>query len=269
MRYYVANNVTDPPNDTGRKIDLVGMGYSISGTRMFDEYSARFETIADLLEQISIDSDVVTGSDEVNPGGVGYDVVWRPASHRFRFDVLKANRAEPSRLHQFSLTRDNLKRLAYEGNVADQKTVAIVAADGEGAERRVWTVAAGDGVMPTGLDRREIFVDARDIATDEEGGVDKIQPRGRQYLAEHAGVLAIEFDVLNDGSSRYFNDFDLGDLVRVDVENLFSAVTRILEVQEEYTHTGLDISVVCGRSIPDLASAVRSDISRIRQTGRG
>lgn len=67
----------------------------------------------------------------------------------------------------FSFDLDNLALLEYEEDGRDYNTVAIVASEGEGQDRRV--VEVGD-LTKTGIDRIELYVDARDLQSGGGGG---------------------------------------------------------------------------------------------------
>lgn len=66
-----------------------------------------------------------------------------------------------------SSSMEDILESTYYSNKKDYKNVALVAGEGEG-DKRVKTIAGDDTV--TGYDRRELYVDARDLRKDENDG---------------------------------------------------------------------------------------------------
>lgn len=65
----------------------------------------------------------------------------------------------------FSPNFENIINSNYYSSNANLKNVTLVAGEGEGASRKTTVVGSGSG-----LDRRELFTDARDISSDTEDG---------------------------------------------------------------------------------------------------
>lgn len=121
---------------------------------------------------------------------------------------------------EFSTDNDNLLSSEFSMDETNYCNVTLVAGEGEGEERK--TVVCGDN---TGLDRRELYTDARDIqSTDDQGAaipeseyLNMLKARGNSKLLEH--ILKTEIDSEVDaslGSMYKFNyDYFLGDIVDV------------------------------------------------------
>lgn len=62
----------------------------------------------------------------------------------------------------FNVDYDNVTNREFISDISEYKNTAIVAGQGEGAERRIRYV----GNENSGLERYELFVDARDIEDD-------------------------------------------------------------------------------------------------------
>jgi hypothetical protein len=148
----------------------------------------------------------------------------------------------------FSQTFDNLLSSSYTRNVAAFRSVAIIGGQGEGNERILHEYDAA----PTfrGVDRAEIFVDAKDISnkyTDESGTEQELdltttaglatykawlEERGRQKTAESAIVETFEGEIDTEASAYQFGThYNLGDRVRVQDDYLGAYITpRILKM---------------------------------------
>src|SRR5699024_553894 len=100
----------------------------------------------------------------------------------------------------------------YVESELDYKNFAVVAGQGEGADRRIVTV--GDAV---GKDRRVLFVDARDVEeeTDEEDPqpipvheiAERLRNRGKQKLAEYEQEIYLEGQTLTKSRLIYEKDY--------------------------------------------------------------
>lgn len=93
----------------------------------------------------------------------------------------------------------------------------MVAGEGEGASRKTTVVGSGSG-----LDRRELFTDARDISSDTEDGqlpeneyIAQLTAKGEKNLADHDRVTAFEGEVEVTRLFKYGEDFFIGDIVQI------------------------------------------------------
>lgn len=129
----------------------------------------------------------------------------------------------------FSPYFDNLLDTAYSYNTTSHKTIGLVAGEGEGSERK--KIDTGDDTI-TGLDRKELYIDARDLSTnngeisDAEYYLQLIQ-RGDEKLADHTVESYFEGSMETQISFRYGIDFFIGDIVEVENEFGISALCRI------------------------------------------
>ena len=132
----------------------------------------------------------------------------------------------------FSPSFDNIINSNYLETNRVMKTAALVAGEGEGLDRK--TTAIGGG---SDLDRRELFVDARDISSDtQDGTLDEQQyeaqlvQRGNQRMTEYSFVKTFEGDVETSQMFVYGVDFFLGDTVQFINEFGIGASTRVDEI---------------------------------------
>lgn len=137
----------------------------------------------------------------------------------------------------FSPNFENIINSKYVESKSSLKTITLVGGEGEGSARRYTTVGSGSG-----LDRRELFTDARDISsdvTDENGEqttltnaeyVALLQQRGKEKLAENVDVTSFEGQVETTIMFKYGEDFFNGDVVQIANEYGHETKARILEI---------------------------------------
>ena len=133
------------------------------------------------------------------------------------------------------------------GQQAKTKNFAVVAGEGEGTARR--TRAVGN---TRGLDRKELFVDARDLSSNDGEITDdeynkSLDERGGEKLAEVKPIVKFEGEVLLDGNYVYKQDFNLGDVVTVENKKYGVFInTRIIEILESEDENGYVITPTFG-----------------------
>lgn len=137
---------------------------------------------------------------------------------------------------EFSPSYDNLINSDYYNDITPLKTVTLVAGEGEGDERKKIEVDLNPEL--TGLDRRELFTDARDISSFLEGGetmeedvyYTKLINRGAERLAERGIELMFQGETETTRMYRYGEDFYMGDIVQVANEWGLTDRVRIIEL---------------------------------------
>lgn len=141
----------------------------------------------------------------------------------------------------FSSDFDNIANTTYSYDDTNYKNVALVAGEGEGLARKMQAV--GDS---SGLNRYEIFVDARDLSTNdgEISSADytaQLIQRGNEGLAETAVVETFEGEIITNYTYTYKTDYFLGDLVTVKNEYGITGDVRIVEIIESEDAQGYKI----------------------------
>lgn len=137
---------------------------------------------------------------------------------------------------EFSAEWENLAEFSAQRSDREYKNVAIVAGMGKGANR-ICTVV---DICPDSEDRRELWVDAKDIQKEEETTdaeyVHLLTKRGLAKLAEHR--ISEEFSAVSENSFfSYPDDYDLGDTVTVSDRNYSLSVDcQIIEVDEVFNN---------------------------------
>ena len=143
----------------------------------------------------------------------------------------------------FSPDFDNLISSDFKCNKSNYKTTALVAGEGEGSERRKIECVLEE---VTGFDRRELFVDARDLSSNpdsetpisDEEYFAQLEERGIEKLAEHQIDVAFDGELANEVGFVYNRDFFMGDIVQIENEYGFSKVSRVIELITSVDDTG-------------------------------
>lgn len=142
----------------------------------------------------------------------------------------------------FSPEFDNLLSSNYTSGMSTYKNVALVAGEDSAQNRKTKVVKIDTSA--TGLGRRELYVDARDIQTEGENGEeplteeeysDLLELRGYENLVEcqMESVLEGEADLYH---SFYFNkDYFLGDIVSIENEYGLALFARVSEVVRSFS----------------------------------
>ena len=127
-------------------------------------------------------------------------------------------------------------------------SLAVVAGQGEAADRI--QVMVGESTQ-TGLARRELFVDARDVET-----IDQLQKRGSEALAD-AEMTSIEVDYLASGSFKYPSDFCIGDIVTVDVGTYGAKDLPLSVVKRTWSVDDQEIVITLGAEVTEVVRLIR------------
>ena len=142
------------------------------------------------------------------------------------FEVYRPT-ADPN--NRFSTKWGNLQQAAWAFGDSDYANVAIVQGAGEGDARATVTVGLTEA---TGADRRELYVDARDVQPDEEKGettksqayLERLMARGTNKLLEQLRTGSIELTIDAEGLSP-------GDVAYCTIPELgYKATVRVADV---------------------------------------
>lgn len=150
----------------------------------------------------------------------------------------------------FSEDYNNLSNAIYKYNDQALKTLAIVGGQGEGAARVVVEVGSGSG-----LDLREIFVDARDISPEDLTAAqyrEVLRQRGIDELNANIRAESLECETEPSINFTYKKDYDLGDIVTVKKKSWGLYMNqRITEIQEVYEYGGGYVVPTLGDPLPE------------------
>ena len=133
----------------------------------------------------------------------------------------------------FSPNFDNIINSNYIESKSALKNVTLVGGEGEGSARKYTTVGSASG-----LNRREIFTDAKDISAKDENDVELsdetytalLQQKGKETLASNTEVISFEGESETTQMFKYGEDFFNGDIVQVANEYGHETKSRIVEM---------------------------------------
>lgn len=151
----------------------------------------------------------------------------------------------------FSESYSNLLSAKYTLNDQLFKTVCYVGGQGEGAAR-TYAIAGDDSL--TGLERREVYLNASDIQKDsltDAQYIAALKQRGNNEL--QADAIAESVECVTDANSNfvYGRDYDLGDIVAIRKEEWDLLINlRITELTEIYEYGAMKVSPVFGNPLP-------------------
>lgn len=172
--------------------------------------------------------------------GFGWDVYIENGN--FVFDLYKGTdrsyRQNEVPYVIFSPEYDNLLESEYAYAKEKYKNVALVAGEGEGSGRIKATVGEASG-----LERYEMFVDARDISSNngeitQEQYALLLSERGREKLSGYMETENFEGQIETQSGFLLNRDYFLGDIVEVVNEYGIETTPRIIEIIDCDDNTG-------------------------------
>lgn len=183
--------------------------------------------------------DVICEQCEINE--LGWQVTLNPNDLYFEFKLYdttdRSYDQDANPYVVFSPDFENIRSANYYESNREFKNLALVAGEDEhvGSGRR--TVEVGDTTL-TGLARREMFVDARDLQSEKDDDTTMsdeeyeacLTTRGEAKLAEHPDQALFEGEVEPSTTYVYGRDFYLGDTVQVKNEFGIMAKSRVDEI---------------------------------------
>lgn len=183
----------------------------------------------------------------------------------------------------FSFQLSNLSRLDYEEDGSSFCSVAIVASEGVGQQRK--TLEVGE-LEATGFDRIELYVDARDIQSEDGEGnsitedelFSLMKQRGLEKLEGHKVFTTFDGNVLVSGDNRYIyhQDFYKGDYVSIiddtyrRVFNLqVTSITKSISQGIEYFDIGFGLDKTTVKSLINTSTSTGGGVVAQGNTGGG
>lgn len=164
----------------------------------------------------------------------------------------------------FSNSFVNIKNVIYNRNTASFKNYAYVAGEGEGKSRIIITVDIRNNNLE---ERREIWVDARDLQRETDGEtmsmdtyLNALRQRGKEKLAEYRKLETVNSGIDPNANLVYKKDFDLGDLCTyINTDINIATDKRITEIMETYEGGAMTLDITFGT---DDVSTIRQLIKR-------
>ena len=175
--------------------------------------------------------------------GIGYDIYLQNGTfYLYFYKGADRSYAQSTNAHVVvSEAFDNLLSSDYKQSKADFANVAYIAGEGEGNERKKATVGTA-----AGLDRFEIWVDARNASSNEGEISDAdymamLAADGEEAIAERDVETMLSGEIINGVSFKIDEDYFLGDIIQFENDYGISAATRIIEVIYNEDATGVNI----------------------------
>jgi hypothetical protein len=134
----------------------------------------------------------------------------------------------------FDLKYRNISEYTYTEDATVEQTTVYVGGQGEGVDREI--IVTGNDA--TGIDRTEVFVDARDV---EQGDTAKLTERATQATIPAAQTVSAS--AVADANLVYGADYNLGDIVTTNVpvkryvksSDYYDPVTETIQVNQRIT----------------------------------
>lgn len=259
--YEVVNNNCVNPSDANRKIPFLEcaadehLGKNIHTQKTGGE-------VYDFLESIATDE------------SLGFDILFKPKDKKLIFKVNQGvDRTDLTKpdVVIFSTDLEDIITSSYYKNAESIKNIALVAGEGTSAERK--KIVSGDNNLK-GFDRKEIYVDARDIQSevqDDEGATTTMDEddylimldnRGKEKLAEYGVTESFEAQmrVVGNVQYKYGADYHKGDRVIVqDTDIGVQVFATISEISENYDDE-YELEITFGFSHPTLIQKIKRQI---------
>ena len=167
----------------------------------------------------------------------------------------------------YSTELDDVLSSEYSYDSSEYTNVALVAGEGEGTARKVATVTKPNESVISGISRREMYVDARDLQSEsnaeepmpEEEYLEVLTTRGTEKLSDSQLVQSFSATVRSLNPTYEFEkDFFLGDTITVKDERVGVMANAVVEgVERSFSRDGEDMVLTFGYSAPTLGEKLR------------
>lgn len=221
------------PSDSNRKLSYLQLGEDpVAGGKITKQQTGS-EVYSVLDEMLS---DV----------GLGFNIVFDPTKQLLTFDIMQGvDRSISQNVNDIvvlSTDMEDILTSAYEVSIQDEKTIAFVQGEDSGSNRK--SATAGDE-KKVGFDRKEMYVDARDIQSDSTSGasmtdseyIKAMKQRGLEKLSDFVRTESFESSIRVFGGTQYkFGvDYFVGDTVTMQDTRLGVQVDAVIsEAEEDY-----------------------------------
>lgn len=256
MKYFVDKNAVNP-SDPNRIIPGLSLSENRGISKQANEVNS-YGNLAELIEELALKYDI------------GWRVLFDLTNEKYVFDVyegrdLSVNQSMNPRAI-FALEFENIIQQKYTDSDNSYKNFALVGGQGEGSARKLALINNN----LSGFERRELFVDAKDLSNtiQNDDGTEQtlsdaeyealLIERGNSRLAEVQPIKTFESGISVTSNLIYKQDFDLGDIVTIKNDRWGVVLnTRITTVEEVYENDTVDIRVNFGSNIPTLIDRIQ------------
>lgn len=252
MKGYVETNCISPTN-VNRIIPNLVVSITRGINKSVNEVNS-YGYLNEWLEELATKHDV------------GWRVLFDLENRKYVFDVyqgkdLSVNQTvNPQAI--FALEYENILNQTFTDSDSEYKSMALIGGQGEGNDRKLAII--NDNY--SGFNRKEIFVDAKDLPQKRDDGtlisdgeyIQFLLERGHSKLAELKPIQTFESGISVLSNLVYKQDFDLGDKVTIQ-NNRWGLIlnARITSIEEIYENNMVDVRVNFGNHIPTLIDKIK------------
>lgn len=180
--------------------------------------------------------------------GVGFKITLN-SSNQFVFKLYNGSDRSYSQTTnpyvKFSSHFENIINSNYMETNSELKTITLIGGEGEGSERRYTSYTVQNA---TGLNRRELFTDARDISSKVDGEtlsdaeyIKQLQERGKEDLTDYTASTSFEGETETTIMFKYNEDFYDGDIVQISDDYGHDQAVRIIEIVHSIESSGSSV----------------------------
>lgn len=248
IRKLITDNAINP-NDSNRKIERLKLG-QIQGFNQKIDKQITYKNLLDEIKSLS------------NTAEIGFSIV-RSSNNELVFELFQGKDRTTNQSTNsyaiFSQEFDNVLEQEYTETKRNYKNTALIAGQGEGEQRTKETIGNNKG-----LDRYELFVDAKDLAkenlTDEEYK-SVLRGRGFSKLFEYVENYTFNARVDTNSNLIYKQDYDLGDKVTIVNKKWgIKLDARITEITEIYEESGFRLEMTFGNGVISLTKKIKQEV---------
>lgn len=208
---------------------------------------------------------------------LGYELNFNPSTLKFVFRVLEytdktyGSGAELPII--FDTDTDDVLESTYTYSEEDYRNMGLVVGESQDSTEQQVKIRAkvvvGDDTS-AGWQRREIYIDARDLQSESEndsGTIDQmsdaeyeelLKERGAKKLAENAIVQSFETNIRYYGSQYEFDvDYTIGDKVTIIDKDMGVVVDAYVTQVEHVYSNSYEMRLTIGTDVPTIYSKVR------------
>ena len=183
---------------------------------------------------------------------LGFKMIW--IDHHFQFSLYAGKDRSYNQTTNsyvvFSPNHDNLLSSRYLESIKNYKNLLRIGGEGEGATRTFtkyfFEFNDETATEPSGLDRREIFLDCSDVSSITSGNtvmdVDQytnaLVSKGVEKMVDLVPETAFEGEIDTTIMFKYHDDFEVGDICEVRNEYGNEDQVRVTEVVQTWDDTG-------------------------------
>ena len=213
------------PTDENRKISNF----------IFEESDDENITTMTLDAQYTGDNLYETICSICDSNGLGFKITLREDNHfifKLYYGIDRSYNQIKNPYVVFSPNFNNIINSNYKETKSAYKNVGLVAGEGEGSSRK--TVTVGN---VSGLERREMFIDAGDISTNtgdktlsEKEYNSQLEERGNEELSDYQLIQSFEGEMETTQMFKLGEDYFIGDIVQTSNEYGKEARSRVTEI---------------------------------------